>query len=120
MTTSFDIETYARALGHWNVTALLEMYAPDAELVQIMGEHPPSAPQVHRGRETLARMFSHCASIGVRSTVHYTMGGGERAAAMVTCEFPDGRKIAFNELFEIRDGRIARQTETAIDERASV
>jgi hypothetical protein len=119
MTTNFDIDAYARALGKWDVDALLDMYEKDAEFVQINGENPPSAPRVHRGRETLARMFSHCASIGVKSTVHHTMGGASRAAAAVTCQFPNGRSISFNQLFELRDGRIARQTEVAINERAT-
>jgi ketosteroid isomerase-like protein len=119
MAKTFDIDAYGRALEHWDVNALLEMYTQDAEFVQINRENPPSAPRVHRGRETLARLFSHCASVGVKSTVHHAMGGDERAAAAVTCQFPDGRRIAFNQLFELRDGRIARQTEVTINERAT-
>src|SRR5262245_53404283 len=54
MATTFDVEAYGRALSQWDVDALLEFYVHDAEFVQINRENPPSAPRVHRGRETLA------------------------------------------------------------------
>jgi len=115
--TAFDIDAYSRALEQWDVDALADMYTADTEFVKIDAEHPPSAPHVVEGIETLKGMFAHCASIGVKSTVHHTISGPDRAAAAITCQFPDGRATTFNELFEIRDGRIARQTEVAISER---
>jgi hypothetical protein len=93
------------------------MYTEDTELIKIDAEHPPSAPRVVEGIATLKDIFAHCASIGVKSSVHHTISGPERAAAAVTRRFPDGRAITFNELFERRDGRIASRAEVAISER---
>jgi SnoaL-like domain len=115
--TAFDIDAYSRALVRWDVDALADMYTADTEFVQIDAEHPPSAPHVVHGFETLKAMFAHCASIGVQSTVHHTISGPERAAAAITCQFPDGRAITFNDLFELDNGRINRQTEVTISER---
>ena len=112
--TSFEIDAYALALEQWDIDALLDMYAPDTQLVQIIGDATPEEPRIHNGRDTLAGMFTHCAKVGVRSTVHYTIAGPERAAAAITCAFPDGRAVTFNEVFELHDGRIVRQTEIAI------
>jgi ketosteroid isomerase-like protein len=116
--TGFDIDAYARALEAWDVDALGEMYTEDTEFVKIDGEHPPSDPLVVRGRETLLGMFRHCKSIGVRSKIGHSIGGPQRAAATGTCVFPDGREVTFNHVDELRDGRIARQTEIAIIERS--
>ena len=115
--TAFDIDAYSHALERWDVDALADMYTADTEFVKIDAEHPPSAPLTVHGIETLTGMFAHCASIGVKSTVHHTISGPERAAAAITCQFPDGRAITFNDLFELRDGRISRQTEVTIRER---
>ena len=115
--TAFDIDAYARALEHWDVDLLADMYTADTEFVKIDSEHPPSEPRVVHGVEVLRGMFAHCATIGVKSTVHHTISGPDRAAAAITCQFPDGRAITYNDLFELRDGQIARQTEVTISER---
>ena len=114
--TAFDIDAYARALERWDVDVLADMYTEDAEFVKIDGDHPPSIPRVVHGRETLRAMFTHCKSIGVESTMHHTLSGSERTAATGTCVFPDGRTVTFNHVNELRDGRIARQTEITISE----
>ena len=54
-------------------------------------------------------MFEHCAAAGVRATVENGVAGEDRAAATVTCEFPGGRKVVANAIFEIERGRIVRE-----------
>ena len=109
--TWFDIETLKRAYEQWDLEALLACYADDVELIQIDRDTPPSAPRVRHGKDVLAGMFEHCAAAGVTATVEYTVGGEDRAAATVTCEFPGGRKVLANAIFEIADGRIVRERE---------
>jgi ketosteroid isomerase-like protein len=107
--TAFDIREFARAYAEWDLEALLDLYADDVALVQIDRENPPSAPRVRHGKEVLRGMFEHCAAAGVKATVEHPVSGGERAAATVTCEFPGGRKVVANGMFEIEDGRIVRE-----------
>jgi hypothetical protein len=54
-------------------------------------------------------MLEHCAAAGVKATVEHGVGGEDRAAATVTCEFPGGRKVIANAIVELRDGRIVRE-----------
>ena len=54
-------------------------------------------------------MFEHCAAAGVKASVENPVAGGQRAAATVTCEFPGGRKVLANGIFDIHDGRIVRE-----------
>jgi ketosteroid isomerase-like protein len=106
---SFDSETLKRAYEQWDLEALLACYADDVELIQIDRDNPPSAPRVRHGKDVLAGMFEHCAAAGVTATVEHTVDGEDRAAATVTCEFPGGRKVLANAIFEISDGRIVRE-----------
>lgn len=107
--TKFDVEAFKRAYEEWDIDALLELYAEDVELMQIDRDNPPSSPRVRHGKDVVRGMFEHCAGAGVRATVENTVGGQDRAAATVTCEFPGGRKVLANSILEIEDGRIVRE-----------
>ena len=107
--TKFDVSELARAYAQWDIDALLDLYADDVELVQIDRDHPPSAPRVRHGKELFRGMFEHCAAAGVKASVENPVAGGQRAAATVTCEFPGGRKVLANGIFDIHDGRIVRE-----------
>jgi ketosteroid isomerase-like protein len=108
-TIRFDVAELARAYAEWDIDALLDLYADDVELVQIDRDNPPSAPRVRHGKEMLRGMFEHCAAAGVTATVENGVAGAERAAATVTCEFPGGRKVVANGIFELERGRIVRE-----------
>jgi hypothetical protein len=54
-------------------------------------------------------MFEHCAGAGVKATVDHGVESPDRAAATITCEFPGGRKVVGNGIFELRDGLIVRE-----------
>lgn len=107
--TAFDIEAYKRGYEEWDIDSLVALYDDDIEQIQLDDATPPSAPGVRRGRERMRQMFEHCASNGVRATVENIVPGNDRAAATVTCEFPDGRKVVANAILELRAGKIARE-----------
>lgn len=104
--TTFDISAFKRAYEEWDIEALLAMYADEVEFAQIDRDNPPSAPRSRQGKQVLRGMFEHCAAAGVKATVDNTVTGPERAAATVTCEFPGGRKVLSNSIFELEDARI--------------
>jgi ketosteroid isomerase-like protein len=108
-TGTFDIEVFKRAYEQWDIEALLGFYADDVELVQIDRDNPPSSPRVRHGKDVFRGMFEHCAAAGVNATVEHAIAGEDRAAATVTCEFPGGRKVLANGIFELEDGRIVRE-----------
>ena len=110
-TTSFDLEAFARGLETWDTEGLLDLYADDIELTQIDRDHPPSAPRVSHGKEILRGMFEYPSAAGVEATVGNLVPGPDRAAATITCAFPDGRTMVANTILDIRNGRIVRQHE---------
>ena len=106
---SFDLEAFRRGYEEWDIDALLALYADEVELIHIDRDNPPSAPRVRHGKEMLKGMFEHCAGAGVKATVENAVTGEHRAAATVTCEFPGGRKVVANGIFELEDARIVRE-----------
>jgi ketosteroid isomerase-like protein len=107
--TVFDLETFRRGYEEWDVDALLALYADEVELIQLDRDNPPSAPRIRHGKEMFKGMFEHCAGAGVKATVENAVTGEHRAAATVTCEFPGGRKVVANGIFDVEDGRIVRE-----------
>jgi ketosteroid isomerase-like protein len=107
--TSFDLEAFRRGYEEWDIEALLALYADEVELIQIDRDNPPSAPRVRHGKEMFKGMFEHCAAVGVKATVENAVVGAHRAAATVTCEFPGGREVVANGIFELEDGRVVRE-----------
>jgi len=107
--TSFDLQAFRRGYEEWDIDALLALYADTVELIQIDRDNPPSAPRVRHGKEMFKGMFEHCAAAGVRATVENALAAEHRAAATVTCEFPGGRKVVANGIFELEDGHIVRE-----------
>jgi ketosteroid isomerase-like protein len=108
-TATFDIEVFKRAYEEWDTEALLDFYADDVELVQIDRDNPPGSPRVRHGKEIFRGMFEHCAAAGVKAIVENASAGADCAAATVTCEFPGGRRVLANAIFELEDGRIVRE-----------
>ena len=107
--TKFDLEVFKRSYEEWNIDDLLDLYADDVELIQIDRDNPPSSPRTRHGKDVFKGMFEHCAGAGVKATVKNLVAGDDRAAATITCEFPGGRKVIANGIFELEDGRIVRE-----------
>jgi ketosteroid isomerase-like protein len=116
--TSFDLDAFARCLETWDTEGLLDLYADDVELTQIDRDNPPSAPRVSRGKDILRGMFEYPAAAGVKATMENLVTGPDRAAATITCTFPDGRTMVANTILDIRDGRIVRQHEVVAGDRS--
>lgn len=107
--TPLDLEAFKRGYEEWDVEALLALYADEVELIQVDRDNPPSAPRIRHGKDMFKGMFEHCAAAGVKASVENMVGDGRLAAATVTCEFPGGRKVVANGIFEIEDGLITRE-----------
>jgi hypothetical protein len=45
--------------------------------------------------------------------VENAVADDQHAAATVTCEFPNGRKVVANSIMELRNGRIIRELNVA-------
>ena len=108
-TAKFDLDAFKRGYEEWDIDALLGLYADGVELVQIDRDNPPSSPRNRHGKEVFKGMFEHCAGAGVKATVENGVADENRVAATITCEFPGGRTVVANGIFELDSGRIVRE-----------
>ena len=107
--TQFDIESLKRGFEQLEVDTVLGLYADDLEQIEMDDATPPKSPRVRRGKEFLGGVIESCSKSGVKLYLDNPVVGEDRAACTITCEFPDGRRVVSNTIFDLKDGKIVRQ-----------
>jgi ketosteroid isomerase-like protein len=117
-TTGFDFAGYRRALERFDVQAIGELLADDAEWTEIDSRTPPASPHVMRGRDEIVAMAEHLSGRGLTVKVSDEVIGERRIAYTSECTYPDGKGVVAMATIELDgDGRIARLREVqAFDE----
>ena len=90
--------------------ALLSAYADDAEITIVDTNNPPSRPRKLRGKEEIAAYWRDVLSRGMTHKVESVVEAGDRAAYQVACEYPDGNRVLWSSVAEVRGDRIASET----------
>lgn len=106
MTTMFDFTTLKRAIEDRDAETIVGLYAPDAEVRLVDGEHPPSAPRVLRGTAEIAEHHRDACSRDLTHEVSRETLAGDRAAYALGCRYPDGTEVLCVALLELREGLI--------------
>ena len=99
-----------RAIEERDAAAQAALYADDAVLTTIDGEHGPSNPSVQRGRQEIAAALADVCARDMTHEVTFFVDDGERASVGVVCRYPDGARVQCLGALRLRDGRIAEQT----------
>jgi ketosteroid isomerase-like protein len=107
--SGFDMGALRQAVEGRDAAAQAAMFADDAEVVMVDGEHGPSAPQTFRGRDEIRAMLDDMCARDMTHHVDHAIAAGDEAAYTVACEYPDGMRVLCATTLELRDGRIARQ-----------
>lgn len=101
-------ETFKRAAEAKNLAALVELYADNAELVDINKRQPPGAPMRLRGRDELRKMYE-----GVPKELEHHIGdevlSDDKMAFSYRCHYPNGQEVFGVHICEVRDGKITRE-----------
>ena len=107
-TTTFDIESLARAIEARDVEGQLAHFAEDAELTCVDSEHPPANPRRARGRDEIR---AHLADIAGRDMTHrvtHAYANGDGGGYSVACRYSTGEGVACAAMFDLEDGKIVR------------
>jgi hypothetical protein len=107
--TTFDVAALVTAIETRDAEGQLAAYGPDAELVVVDHEHPPSTPLVVRGT---AALRTHFADICARDMTHQVTTAalaGDRLTIELACKYADGTRVACLCVSGITDGRIGWQ-----------
>ncbi|GAA0920761.1 nuclear transport factor 2 family protein [Streptomyces thermoalcalitolerans] len=105
----FDIDTLRRGIEGDTASALLSLYADDAEIRIVDRDAPPSHPKVLRGREEIGSMLDDIYGRDMTHKLEQCVLQGDHAAYVESCEYPDGVRVLAESMVSLRDGRIADQ-----------
>jgi ketosteroid isomerase-like protein len=108
--TTFDASALKRAIESRDVTALLELYADDAEVELVDAENPPSSPRRVRGKAQLSEVLGDVYGRDMTHAVGPVSVDSDSIGYRVRCSYPDGLQVLCIAAAELRDGRIARET----------
>ena len=103
-------QAYARGMEGHDAQLLASLYAEDCEYVLINRNAPPSRPSVLRGHAAVAAMWREFSVRDMTHRVESIVAQDDRLALHVTCQYPDGTRVAAMFFAQLRDGLIHRET----------
>jgi ketosteroid isomerase-like protein len=108
-TTTFDLTALTAAIESRDADAQLGFYAPNAELVLVDRDNPPSRPRTITGTDQLRTHLTDVCQRDMTHSVRAAIVDGDHIAAEVACAYPDGTRVLCMCVAELHDGRIVRQ-----------
>ena len=87
-----------------------------------LGDDTPPAPgpldrRVFTVSELTAKIrnaIEGAAQAGIKLRMENPVVSQDRAACTITCEFPDGRRLVSNTIYDLKDGKIVRQFDVQV------
>ena len=106
---AFDAGTLRRGIEEHTASALLSLYADDAEIRIVDRDTQPSHPKVLHGRDEIGAMLDDVYSRDMTHKLENCVVQGDRAAFVESCEYPDGVRVLAESMISLRDGKISEQ-----------
>lgn len=104
-----DLGALRRAIESRDATALTAMYARDADMVMVDYQHPPGAPMRLEGIDAIRAMYDDVCGREMTHEVTHAVAGPSGVAYTEMCRYPDGTRVMFASVCDVRDGRIVHQ-----------
>ncbi|HEX6389042.1 MAG TPA: nuclear transport factor 2 family protein [Solirubrobacteraceae bacterium] len=108
-TTAFDVDAFVKSIEGRDAETQIGLYAEDAVVTTVDHEHPPSKPDVVRGREQVAAQLRDVLGRDMTHEVSDVVLTGDALAYRIDCRYPDGTRVACHAIARIRDGKIVSQ-----------
>jgi ketosteroid isomerase-like protein len=108
--TAFDTDALRRGIEQHDASALLALYADEAEIRMVDRRTQPSHPMVMHGRSAISDMLTDVYGRDMTHTLEQVVVDGDRVAFMESCRYPDGTRVLATSMADLRDGRIIDQT----------
>ena len=108
--STFDTEALRRGIEGQDATALLSLYADDAELRVVDRNTQPSHPMVMHGRGEISAMLNDVYSRDMTHKLEKVVVQGDQVAYTESCLYPDGVRVLAGSMMSLRDGKIVDQT----------
>ena len=111
--SQFDMEGLKKAFEDGDVDGVLEFYAEDLDHIEVDEGAPPKSPR-RTGADYIRSAVGGATQAGIKLRLENPVVGTDRAACTITCEFPDGRRLLSNTIYDLRDGKIVRQFDVQV------
>jgi ketosteroid isomerase-like protein len=108
--TTFNAEAFRRGIEERDAATLLALYAPDAELQVVDRNDQPSKPKVIRGRAAIGDYYADVCGRDMAHHVERLVVGGDGAAFIQSCRYPDGAAVRCVAVLDLDGGLITRQS----------
>jgi hypothetical protein len=108
--TTTDLDTLARAIETRDAETLTTLYAADATLTLLDRDHPPSGPQVFRGRDEIGAYYRDICGRNMEHEVRDPVSTGHGLAWTQHCRYPDGARVVCTTVATVDAGLIRNQT----------
>jgi hypothetical protein len=106
----FNAEALRRGIEERDVSTLLGLYAPDAELQVVDQNDQPSKPKIICGRQEIGEYLADVCGRDMTHTVERLVVGDTGAAFIQACQYPSGERVLCMAVLDLHDGLIIRQS----------
>jgi hypothetical protein len=107
--TTFDLDTFKRAIEERDTSTQVAMYADDAEVTLVDRNAQPGSPRVLRGREEIRAWIEDVCARDMTHGVQHSVQDAHGAAFTEACRYPGGGGVLCATVLELDNGLIARQ-----------
>ncbi|MED7954441.1 nuclear transport factor 2 family protein [Streptomyces sp. BE303] len=107
---AFDTGALRQGIEHADASALLALYADDAEVRVVDRTTQPSHPLVMHGRDEIGALLDDLYGRQTTHRLEQVVLQDDRLAFLESCRYPDGVRVLVSSVADLRDGRIVDQT----------
>ncbi len=104
------IEKLRQAVEHGDCASLKGFYAPEAELVIIDQDNPPSKPRKIKGAKNIGEFLDDVYGREMTHRIDSGMQAGSELAFIEGCKYPDGTRVIASNTAHLGPKGIVRQT----------
>jgi hypothetical protein len=109
-TTAFDLAAVIAAIEADDPARQAAVYAPNAVIEVQNRDHGPADPLVLRGRDAVRAQLDEVTARKLEHRVQRAVSDDHTGALQVRCRYPEGTHVTCSAVFDIEDGKIARET----------
>jgi hypothetical protein len=106
-TAAFDIAALTAALEGRDAAGQLACYLPDAKIVVVDHDNPPSRPRTITGTDAIGEYLTDVCDRDMTHQVRAALATSDRIAFELVCSYPDGTRVTCMCIAGIDGGRIA-------------
>jgi hypothetical protein len=104
--TEFDLAGFRKGIEARDAGPIAAAYDENARLTVVDRDHPPSTPQVIRGRADIEKFWRGVCEREMSHRVEQPVASGDRVSFVEHCAYPDGCHVMASQTLDLKNGKI--------------